>query len=256
MSAAVSLQTWQPRVGVAARMVKMRGVIGPAVTLALLPGVGAVPQFASVQPHIPEGHVMIRGPGLERPLGLAGQPFFDLVYLAGLVPDWAPSPPGRRVPPPTSARLGPAYDVFYSFPSAGRGPVPLVQTLYFGATDREEVWIHTLSGQGIPLAGERRLDVPEGWWQSPVLDDFLRAVALAEGITAFPPPGVHAAGGGFASPTVPSRSGDPVSAGGPPRTATRSLLGLAAIGLLLILGALSSRPARGRGAGRPISMRI
>jgi hypothetical protein len=229
-------------------MAKMRGLIGPAVSLAFLAGLASVPPFASVQPRIPEGNVVIRGPGLERPLELKGQPFFDLVYLAGLVPEWSPSPPGQRVPPPTSERLGTAYDIFYTFPIAGRGPVPLVQTLYFGATDRREVWIHTLSGQGIPLTPERRLDVPEGWWQSSVLDDFLRAVALAEGITTFPPPESHAPGSLSASPPVPSRSPNAGSAREASRTATRSLLGVAAIGLLLILGALSSRPAAGRRA--------
>ncbi len=221
----------------------MRRVIGPSVTLATLAGGTLVPVFASVQPRIPEGHAAIRGPGLERPLQLTGQPFFDLVYLAGLVPEWSPPPPGQRVPPPPPERLGPAYDVFYSFPSAGRGPVPLVQTLYYGATDGETVWIHTLSGQGIPLTGESRLDVPEGWWLSPVLDDFLRAVALAEGVAAFPPPDQAPAGPSAQPMTTLSPEAEPAEevAG----RATRSLLGVAAIGLLLILGALSSRPAAG-----------
>jgi hypothetical protein len=245
MSAAVGLQTCPAAPGGCRQNGSMmRRLTGPAVTLALLAGGALVPAFASVQPRIPEGFVEIRGPGLGRPLQLTGQPFFDLVYLAGLVPEWSPPPPGRRVPPPPSERLGPAYDVFYTFPSAGRGPVPLVQTLYYGAKDRGMVWIHTLSGQGIPLTGVTRLEVPEGWWQSSVLDDFLRAVALAEGIAAFPPGEVQAAAGPTPQPATTSspKTGPEEERG----KATRSLLGVAAIGLLLLLGALSSRPAVGK----------
>jgi hypothetical protein len=222
---------------------EMPGVLGSAVTLALAVGVAfEAPASASVRPRIPEGQAAIRGPGLDRPLELSGQPFFDLIYMAGLIPDWSPPPPGQHVPSSPAGPLGPPYDVFYSFPVAGQGPVPLVQTFYFEAANRGVVWVHTLRGQGIPLTGGGRLDVPEGWWRSPVLSDFLRAVALAEGITEFPPDEAQAP----ASPsdqTAIAAPGQPEESEEAPGAGTRVLLGLGALGLLLLLGAFGGRPA-------------
>jgi hypothetical protein len=221
----------------------MPGVLGSAVALALAVGVAFyVPASASVRPRIPDGQAAIRGPGLDRPLELSGQPFYDLMYMAGLIPNWSPPPPGQHVQSSPAGPLGPPYDVFYSFPVAGQGPVPLVQTFYFEAPNRGVVWVHTLAGQGIPLTGGGRLDVPEGWWQSAVLHDFLRAVALAEGISEFPPDKVQPA----ASPseeTAIAASREIELSEEAPGAGTRVLLGLGALGLLLLLGAFGGRPA-------------
>jgi hypothetical protein len=57
-------------------------MIGSSVVLALT--AMASPSH-STQHRIPERRATIRGPALDRPLELAGQPYFDLVYLTGLV---------------------------------------------------------------------------------------------------------------------------------------------------------------------------
>lgn len=219
-------------------------MLGLVVILALAVDVPFVPASALLQPQIPEGQAVIRGPALARPLELAGQPFFDLIYLAGLLPDWSPPPPGQHFPSSPAGDLGRPYDVLYSFPVSGQGPVLLEQTFYIEAPNPGEVWVHTFANQGIPLTEGGRLGVSEGWWRSPVLRDFLRAVALAQGIAGFLPDKAQAA----ASPsdeTAMAASREP----GPSEeaaTGTRVLLGLAALGLMLFLGALGSRPTTGK----------
>jgi hypothetical protein len=224
---------------------KMPGVLGLVVILALAVDMPFAPASALLQPQIPDGEAVIHGPGLARPLELAGQPFFDLTYLAGLLPDWSPPPPGQHVPSPPAGTLGPPYDVVYSFPVAGqRRPVSLEQTFYFEAPNLGDVWVHTLAGQGIPLTGGGRLDVPEGWWRSPVLSDFLQAVALPEGIAEFPPVQAEAAASSSDTTAIPaSREPEPSEAAAP---GTRVLLGIAALGLMLFLGSLGSRPTTGK----------
>jgi hypothetical protein len=192
---------------------------------------------------------VIRGPALDRPLELAGQPYFDLVFLAGLVPEWSPPPPGQRGPEPSAEQIGASYDVSYSFPVAGREPVSLAQTLHFGTEDLAGVWVNTKAGQWIPLVNGGRLEAPGGWWRSDVLDDFLRAVALAEGLSGFPPAETNAISAGQTTGATPTAS-DPPRATERPATTSRVLLGLGALGLLLLIGALESRP-RGLRAIRP-----
>jgi hypothetical protein len=217
----------------------MAWALGSTVVLALTAVASAASPPHSAQHQLPEGQATIRGPGLDQPLDLTGQPYFDLVYLAGLVPEWSPPPPGQRDAPPSGVRLGPAYDLFYSFPVPGQGPVPLVQTLYFGKP-AGGVWVNTLAGQGIPLAGGGRLEVPEGWWRSQVLDDFLRSAALAEGLTGFPPEDTQTNSDletiGTSRPNT-----DPSPTTEEPSTTTRVLLGLATLGLLLLIGAVEGR---------------
>lgn len=222
----------------------MPGVLGLVLILALAGDVPFVPASALRQPRIPEGQAVIRGPGLTRPLELGGQPFFDLIYLAGLIPDWSPPPPGQYVRSSPQGTLGHVYDVVYSFPISGQTPVALEQTLYFEAPSSGGVWVHTLAGRGIPLTGGGRMDVSEGWWRSPVLGDFLRAVALAQGIVEFPPD---------TAPTASSASDETVPAASPElepsaeaAAGTRVLVGLAALGLMLFLGAFGSRPTKGK----------
>jgi hypothetical protein len=183
----------------------MPGMLGLVVILALAVNLPFASASALVQPQIRDGQAVIRGPGLARPLELAGQPFFDLIYLAGLLPDWSPPPPGEHVPSSPVGTLGPPYEVLYSFPAARQGrPVSLEQTFYFEAPNLGDVLVHTLPGQGIPLTGGGRLDVPEGWWRSPVLGDFLQAVALPEGIAEFPPVQGEAAASSSDTTAIPA----------------------------------------------------
>lgn len=223
----------------------MLGALAQTVILVLAPVVTAsISPPHSSQHRIPEGKAVIRGSALDGSLELAGQPFFDLVYLGGLVPDWSPPPPGQRVStPPPARQLGPPLEVEYSFRLGKQRAVPLTQTLYPETGAGGGILVHTPAGQIIPLVGGGRLDAPEGWWRSEVLPGFLRAVAVAEGLTAFPPDSTElsAAVEQTAEPAPPEADPPPTTEGVPTRI--RIVLGLAALALLLLLGAVESRPS-------------
>jgi hypothetical protein len=224
----------------------MAWALSSTVVLALTAVASAASPPHSSQHQIPEGRATIRGPALDRPLELAGQPYFDLVFLAGLVPEWSPPPPGQRVSEPSADQIGASYDVDYSFPVADREPVSLAQTLHFGNQNLGEVWVNTKAGQWIPLVDGGRLKAPGGWWRSDVLGDFLRAVALAEGLSGFPPAETNAITTSQTTVTAPTAS-DPPRTTDERATTSGVLLGLGALGLVLVIGALESRP-RGLGA--------
>jgi hypothetical protein len=229
----------------------MAWALGSTVVLALTAVASAASPPHSTQHQIPEGRTTIRGPALDRPLELAGQPYFDLVFLAGLVPEWSPPPPGHRVSEPSAEQIGASYDVSFSFQVAERESVSLAQTLHFGTQNLGEVWVNTKTGQWIPLVTGGRLEAPGGWWRSDVLDDFLRAVAVAEGLSGFPPPEMQTTSDGRTTAAAPPAS-DPPRTTEEPATTPRVLLGLGALGLLLLIGALESRPG-GFGAINPAS---
>lgn len=222
----------------------MTWALGSTVVLALTAVASAASPPHSSQHQLPEGRATIRGPALDRPLELAGQPYFDLVFLAGLVPEWSPPPPGQRMPEPSADEIGASYDVAYSFPVADGDPVSLAQTLHFGNPNLGEVWVNTKAGQWIPLVDGGRLEAPGGWWRSDVLGDFLRAVAVAEGFSGFPSAETNAITAGQTTMAAPTASDPPRTEA--PATTSRVLLGLGALGLLLLIGALESRP---RGLG-------
>jgi hypothetical protein len=196
----------------------------------------------SSQHGIPEGRATIRGPAFERPLELAGQPYFDLIYLTGLVPDWSPPPPGQRMSEPSSDEIGSAHEVTYSFRVAGQKPVFLKQMLYFGTEGFGEVLVETKPGQVIPLGGGDRLEVPGGWWRSIVLGDFLGAVAVAKGLPEFSSEPTDPVSAPARTPTAPDA--DPPPAGEQVTSTSRLLLGIAALSLLLLIGAVESRPGK------------
>ncbi|HET6770182.1 MAG TPA: hypothetical protein VFH75_00910 [Actinomycetota bacterium] len=83
-----------------------------------------------------------------------------------------------------------------------------------------------------------------------MLDDFLRAVAFAEGLSGFPPAETKPILAGQTTAAAPTASDPPLTTEGPAAT-SRVLLGLGALGLLLLIGALESRP-RGLGAINPV----
>jgi hypothetical protein len=226
----------------------MAWALGSTLVLVLTAVASAASPPHSSQHQIPDGRATIRGPGLDRPLELAGQPYFDLVFLAGLVPEWSPPPPGQRVAEPSAEQIGASYEVSYSFPVDQGEPVSLVQTLNFGTHGLGEVWTKTKAGQWIPLVNGGRLEAPAGWWRSDMLDDFLRAVALAEGLSGFPPPVTQATSDGETTAEVPP--GIELQPTERPATTSRVLLGLGALGLLLLIGALESRPGALRAANR------
>lgn len=223
----------------------MLGALAQTVILVLAPVLTALisPPHSS-QHRLPEGKAVIRGFALDGSLELSGQPFFDLIYLAGLVPDWSPAPPGQRVStPPPKGELGPPLEVEYSFHLGKQGTVPLTQTLYPGTGAGGGILVHTPAGQIIPLVGGGRLDAPEGWWHSEVLPGFLRAVAVAEGLTAFPPDSIESSATVEQTAESAPPEADPgLTTEGVP-TRTRIALGLAALALLLLLGAIESRPS-------------
>lgn len=218
----------------------MAWMTGSTMVLVLTATAAAASPPHTSQHRIPEGRATIRGPALDRPLELGGQPYFDLIYLAGLVPDWSPPPPGQRTSEPSFDEIGALHQVSYSFRVAGRKPVSLEQTLYLRPGGLGEAWVETKPEQVIPLVGGGRLMVPSGWWRSEVLGDFLRGVMLAGGLTG----SASVATG----PVSPSRPAPTAAVTELPRgtareaKSSRMLIGIAALGLLLLIGAVEARP--------------
>ena len=214
-------------------------MVGLVVAAVLL---SAAPAEQPGEQGVGEGGALIRGPGMERPLEVAGQPFFDLVHLAGLMPESSPPAPGSRVPEPATGRPGIRYDVLYSFPMRGQGPIPVVQELYV-APGGEVAWTHTRPGQAIPLHEGGELPAPGGWWRSRVLADFLGGLARAEGIAEL---GSQPAETGEASPLPGPDEEERAARDAETEQATawRTLVGLVALGALLLVGALGSRARR------------
>lgn len=172
------------------------------------------------------GRATIDGAGLSRPIRLGGQPFFDLVYLSGLVRDWSPPPPGEPVLP--APDLGPRLLIRYTFQAPG-GSIRVRQHLYL--SNGRAAWTYTPPGQQIAVAGDKTVVAPSGWWRSRILGEFLSAVGLQRAVLNPVTDVIEAVG-------VAERPADGASQGVPPSSVG---VGLAALALLLLAAALAGR---------------
>jgi hypothetical protein len=181
----------------------------------------------------PSGNATIEGPGLNKPIVLSGQPLWDFLYLTRLLRGTSGPPPGRSGSP-DPRNLGPRYEVAILLaPSNDHGRIRIRQVLFpysRSETGKLVAWVYTSPSQRLPTGERSPFQLASGWWSSHVLFKFLLAVGLPESAP---------------NPEATDNETREVRPGqSPPGFSRRGVwLGLLALGVLLLLGAVTGRPS-------------
>ena len=211
---------------------------GPALAAFLVTTApGAV---AKGEGQIVGGQAVVTGPGLAAPIVMRGKPLEHLLtWIGPTVPELLEARCCSRFtsPRPPASRLGPRYEVRHQVRYRLRAPgspigthvVTIRQDLYpFAPNDVLHApvpWAYTPGGQTVSV-GARTFRVDSGWTDSALVFDLLEA----RGLPKKPPAAVPAVA-------------DPPGGSGPGPV---TVMGLAGLGLVLVLGAMVARRASRR----------